>query len=156
MEDSVPAGQPVVVLGYSYWLTKFGGRDVIGQPLRVDRTVSTIIGVAPPGFVGMSDQGVPAAWIPITSYAFAQRGNRYPGNYNWTWLELIARRAPGIEPDLAQADLTAAFQASWRRAAAQNPGWWYPRERAGSGPSWGRCCSSGDPRPARNRRSPRG
>jgi putative ABC transport system permease protein len=136
-EDSLPAGQPVVVLGYSYWITGFGGRDVIGQPLRVDRTVRTIIGVAPPGFVGMSDQGVPAAWIPITNYAFALRGNRYSGNYNWSWLELIARRAPGIERERAEADLTAAFQASWRRAAAQDPGWGTPenaRVRAELGP----------------------
>ena len=136
-EDSVPAGQPVVVLGYAYWVTKFGGRDVIGQPLRVDRTVSTIIGVAPPGFVGMSDQGVPAAWIPITSYAFAARGSRYRGNYDWTWLELIARRAPGVERERAEADLTAAFQTSWRRAAAQNPARGTPenaRVRAELGP----------------------
>ncbi len=136
-EDSLPAGQPVVVLGYAYWLTKFGGRDVIGQPLRIDRTVSTIIGVAPPGFVGMSDQGVPAAWIPITNYAFAVRGNRYAGNYSWTWLELIARRAPGIERERAEADLTAGFQTSWRRAATQDPGWGTPesvRVRAELGP----------------------
>lgn len=137
LEDSLPAGQPVVVLSHSYWLTKFGGRNVIGQPLRVERTVSTIIGVAPPGFVGMSDQGVPAAWIPITNYAFAMRGNRYPGSYNWTWLELIARRAPGVAREAAEADLTAAFQASWRRAAQQDPGWGTPedaRVRAQLGP----------------------
>jgi predicted permease len=136
-EDSLPAGQPVVVLSHSYWQTKFGGQNVIGQPLRVERTVSTIIGVAPPGFVGMADQGVPAAWIPITNYAFALRGDRYPGNYNWTWLELIARRAPGIGRERAEADLTAAFQTSWRRMSAQDPGWGTPedaRVRAELGP----------------------
>jgi len=61
-EDSVPAGAPVVVLGHAFWQTRFGGRaDVIGEQLRVDRMLATIIGVAPRDFVGMSDQGVPAA-----------------------------------------------------------------------------------------------
>jgi predicted permease len=85
----------------------------------------------------MTDQGVPAAYIPITSYAFAMRGGNYRGNYNWTWLELIARRAPGIERERAEADLTAAFQTSWRRAAVQDPGWGTPedaRVRAELGP----------------------
>ncbi|HKP27862.1 MAG TPA: ABC transporter permease, partial [Gemmatimonadales bacterium] len=125
-EDSLPAGEPVVVLGYAYWMTAFGGRDVIGQPLRIDRTVRTIIGVAPPGFVGMSDQGVPAAYVPITSYAYAFRGGRYVGNYNWGWLELVVRRAPGVTLAAAETDLTGAWWTSWRRLQAQDPGWGTP------------------------------
>ena len=125
-EDSIPAGEPVAVLGYAYWMTEFGGRDVIGQPLRVDRTVRTIIGVAPRGFVGMSDQGVPAVYIPITSYAWEFRGNRYLGNYNWSWLELLARRAPGVTREVAETDLTGVWTTSWRKAAAADPGWGSP------------------------------
>jgi putative ABC transport system permease protein len=122
-EDSVPTGAPVVVLGHAYWLTRFGGRpDVIGKPLRVDRITATIIGVAPPGFVGMSDQGVPAAYLPITAYAYSVRGASYPLRYGWSWLELLVRRKPQIAVRLAQQDLTAAMQQSWRAAAASNPG----------------------------------
>jgi predicted permease len=123
-EDSVPAGAPVVVLGYAFWQTQFGGRpDVIGEQLRLDRGLSTIVGVAPEHFVGMSDQGVPAAYIPITAYAFAMRGANYSGNYNWTWLEMIVRRKPGISLAAAESDLTRAFQNSWRAAAEFDPGW---------------------------------
>ena len=125
-EDSMPAGEPVVVLGYAYWMTAFGGRDVLGEPLRIDRTVRTIIGVAPPGFVGISDQGVPAAYIPITSYAYAFRGGRYVDNYNWGWLELVARRAPGVTLAAAETDLTGAWWTSWRRLQAADPGWGSP------------------------------
>jgi hypothetical protein len=64
-DDSLPTGSPVVVLGYNFWQTRFGGRpDVIGQTLRIGRTLRTVIGVAPQGFVGMSDQSVPAASCP--------------------------------------------------------------------------------------------
>lgn len=129
-EDSVPAGAPVAVLGYAYWQTRFGGRsDIVGQQLRIDRMQTTIIGVAPEGFVGMADQGVPAAFVPITHYAYAFRGPRYPGNYNWSWLEIIARRRPGVGVVEAQTDLTAAFQQSWRAQYAADPGWGTVEER---------------------------
>ena len=123
-EDSVPVGAPVVVLGYAFWQSEYGGRrDVIGQPLQVDRLAATIIGVAPEGFVGMSDQGVPAVYVPITAYAHAFRGTGYPENYNWSWLETIVRRKPGVSLAAAEADLTRAFQSSWRQAYAEAPGW---------------------------------
>jgi predicted permease len=123
-EDSVPTGTPVVVLGHSFWMSQFGGSpDVIGQSIRVDRVLGTIIGVAPEGFVGMSDQGLPAAFVPITAYAYAFRGADYPGNYNWSWLEMIVRRKPGVTTAAAEADLTRAVQESWRQAYAEAPGW---------------------------------
>ena len=123
-EDSVPTGAPVVMLGYAFWQTRFGGRpDVIGEQLRVDRALATIIGVAPEGFVGMTDQQVPAAYLPITHYAYAFRGASYPGNYNWSWLEMIAKRRPGVDVASAETDLTQALQQSWRAAVEFDPGW---------------------------------
>ena len=122
-EDSIPAGEPVAVLGHAFWQTEFGGRaDVIGQTLRINQIPRTIIGVAPDGFVGMSDQGVPAAYIPISNYAHEFRGPRYTGNYGWSWLELVARRKPGVSIAAAEADLTRAYYESWRREAAGQPG----------------------------------
>ena len=77
-EDSVPVGTPVVVLSYAFWQTEFGGRsDVLGKTIRVDRGVCTIIGVAPDGFTGMSDQGAPALYMPITAYAWGFRARDY-------------------------------------------------------------------------------
>ena len=112
-EDSVPVGTPVVVLGYAFWQTEFGGRtDVIGKTIRVDRGLTTIIGVAPDGFTGMSDQGVPALYMPITAYAWAFRGRDYSKNYNWGWLELIVRRKPGVSLTDATADLNNAYRRS--------------------------------------------
>ncbi|HLG04970.1 MAG TPA: ABC transporter permease, partial [Gemmatimonadales bacterium] len=122
-EDTPPAGAPVAVLGYEFWQTRFGGQGVIGQTLRVDRILCTIIGIAPRGFVGMSDQGVPAVYLPITTYAHALRGTRYPGNYNWSWLELVARRDPAVSREAAETELTAGFIRSWRSAEAFDAGW---------------------------------
>ena len=122
-DDSIPAGQPVAVLGYAYWRTRFGGQpDVIGKTLRINRIPRTIIGIAPEDFVGMTDQGVPAAYVPISNYAHEFRGPRYTSNYNWSWLEVAARRKPGVSVTAAEADLKAAYWQSWRNEAAANPG----------------------------------
>ena len=118
-DDSLPTGSPVVVLGNAFWQTRFGGSpDVIGQTLRIGRVLRTIIGIAPEGFVGVSDQGVPVAYIPITNYAHERRGTAYPHNYGWSWLELLVRRKPGVSLAAAEADLTQAYYESWRREAA--------------------------------------
>ena len=116
IDDSIPVGAPVVVLGFGFWQTGFGGSpDVIGQTLRVGQTVRTIIGVAPENFAGLNDQGVPAAYIPITSYAFERRGTQYTTNYRWSWLELVARRRPDVTLAASDADLTLSYHESWRR-----------------------------------------
>ena len=45
------------------------GRDVLGKSLRVGTRIYTIIGVAPPGFEGVSDERAPIAFIPVTAFA---------------------------------------------------------------------------------------
>ena len=112
-EDSVPVGMPVAVLGYAFWQTEFGGRsDVIGKTIRVDRGLCTIIGVAPDGFTGMTDQGVPALYMPITAYAWGLRGRDYSKNYNWGWLELVVRRKADVSLADAAADVDNAYRRS--------------------------------------------
>jgi putative ABC transport system permease protein len=128
LEDSMPEGAPVVVLGHGFWQARFGGRDVIGERIRIDRMMATIIGVAPPDFVGMTDQGMPAAWVPITAYAFSIRGARYTGGYSWSWLEMVARRRATVTEQAAQADLEAALVSSWRAMQAQSAGWGSPED----------------------------
>src|SRR6185503_13821056 len=122
-DDSLPAGHNVVVLGHGFWQTKFGGRtDVLGHTLRVGDMLCTIIGVAPEGFVGMIDQSVPVAFIPITAYANSVRGPSYPQTYFWSWLELIARRKSGVTVAEVEADLTASYVASYRSMVERRPG----------------------------------
>jgi putative ABC transport system permease protein len=132
-EDSVPVGAQVAVLGYDFWQNSYGGRDVLGEQVRVGSRMYTVIGVAPKNFTGMSDQSMPVAYLPISSYAFGRRGAAYPTMYTWSWLETIARRKPGVSLDGATANVTQAFIASWRKAFEQAPGWGEPEKSKVSG-----------------------
>ena len=56
-EEDTPPGEPVVVLGHDLWRERFGGDPgAVGQPLRLNGRPFTVIGVAPRGFRGVTDQ----------------------------------------------------------------------------------------------------
>jgi predicted permease len=125
-EDSIPTGTPVVVLSYAFWQAKYGGSpNVLGQSVQIGPAPCTIIGVAPPGFVGIADEGAPAAFIPATLYAYGVSSARgridYYNTYHWGWLSVIARRKPDASVAATNADLTNAYRLSWAAERAMSP-----------------------------------
>ncbi|HEV8217236.1 MAG TPA: ADOP family duplicated permease [Gemmatimonadaceae bacterium] len=115
VEDSIPRGANVSVLSYGYWMRELGGRDVVGQKLQVGPIATTIIGVAPKGFVGVSEGEAPSVWVPITTLAYGVNQGHpetFPTKYNWDWMNVMVRRKPGVSVERANADLTRAFTLS--------------------------------------------
>ena len=141
-EDSIPTGSPVAVLSYAFWQARYGGSpDVLGKTLQIGPVPCTIIGVAPPGFVGIPDEGMPAAFIPATLYGYGVSSARgqadYYSRYNWGWLSIMVRRKPNVSLDATNADLTNAYRLSWaaERAVSRNtPPVEKARPRAVAGP----------------------
>jgi putative ABC transport system permease protein len=118
-DDVLPRGASVAVLGYSYWQTELGGENVLGRTLQVGPLPVTIVGVAPKGFVGISEGEPPSVILPITTMAYAvNQGNveTFFTKYSWTWMSAIVRRREGVTVTAASADLTNA----WRRSRAAN------------------------------------
>ena len=127
-EDVTPKGAPVVVLGYAFWQTEFGGRNVLGETLQVRNIPCTIIGVAPKGFIGVQigpEDLAPALYLPITTSAgYAERqedATTYFTTYHWGWMGVIVRRKPGVSDAAASADLSQAHLKSWNAERAQTP-----------------------------------
>jgi predicted permease len=124
-EDRPPAGEPVAVLSYAMWQTAYGGlHDALNKTLQIGPTLYTIIGVTPRGFVGLWPDKPPAAFIPLTSYAAGTLPNMketWWTTYHWGWMQMIVRRKPGVSLSAANADLTAAYQRSYRAELAANP-----------------------------------
>ena len=134
-EDRAPEGTMVVVLGYGFWQTNYGGRaDILGKPVRIGAETYTIIGVAPKDFVGVS-LATPAAFLPITAWANASFGKRagrdgpfggtrpnYHDAHNIQWMEMLARRKPGVSVEAATADLSNAYRKSYIAQKAVNAG----------------------------------
>lgn len=123
-EDVTPLGAQVAVLSYAYWKAEYGGSDVLGKHLRIGTLDYTLIGVAPAGFVGAAAGGAPDLFIPITTVA----ANIDPSNrdtyftaYRWDWMDIMARRKPGVSAATASADLTEAYRQSRGAQRAINP-----------------------------------
>lgn len=103
--DGVAAGaNPVVVLGFDLWQQRFGGDPgVIGSTVQLDLKRFTVIGVAPPKFIGAMRLHRMELWIPFgslfaTSDNFESRG--------WRWLRLVGRLAPAASVKDAQRELS--------------------------------------------------
>ena len=126
-EDTTPEGASVAVVSHAYWTSELGARDVIGQPIQIGNIVCTIIGVTPPGFVGIADGDAPVAYLPITTFGAHQPGGssvEYWRRYVWDWAEMMVRLEPNVSVAQANADLTQAFIRS--RAAARAIHSWMP------------------------------
>jgi predicted permease len=119
-EDSTPEGAPVAVLSHSMWETQYGRhRDVLGSKIQIGSVLYTVIGVSPPGFVGLWADKPPAAFIPISSYGAASAQSMklrrsWWTTYSWGWMSVMARRKPGVSIATANADLTQASQKSYQ------------------------------------------
>ncbi len=89
------AGQSLVLLGHRVWREKFGGgRNVIGQMLKLDGEAYTVVGVLP----ARAELPTPVdIWVPLAADP--------PDRHGW-YLNGIGRLKPGVTIEQARADLT--------------------------------------------------
>jgi putative ABC transport system permease protein len=63
-ENQVPGAHAVAVIGYGFWQRVYGSDpQILGKTIRVNNANFTIVGVAPRGFRGFSDES--EIWIPL-------------------------------------------------------------------------------------------
>lgn len=108
-DEGEPAGKNVVVISDSLWKNQFGANPAIaGQPITLDSTEYTIIGVLPPGF-RFALLGTIDVWSPrffeinlATAPQLRAAGTGY--------LTAIARLKPDISLDQASAEMNILNQ----------------------------------------------
>lgn len=108
-EDGASGAHPVVVMNYATWQGRFGGSpDILGKKLSLNNAVVTVIGIAPPQFIGVNGIFGPDLWIPaamseqLLPYEM-QNALTDRGKANFRGL---ARLKPGITRAQAQANLS--------------------------------------------------
>jgi predicted permease len=102
-EDRVPGRNPVVVLSHSFWRRRFnGGANCVGQPLKLNGAVFTVVGVAPAGFHGAWVGAADDVWIPtMMAHRDADILSRDSADF-----ELIGRLKAGVTREQAQAEMS--------------------------------------------------
>ncbi len=109
-DDRVYKGQPSVVLGYPYWMSRFAGDPgVVGRKIIVDNYPMTIVGVSAAGFLGLDPSHTPQIRIPIQMKPLMTPGWDDMGDRRSQWIQMFARLRPGFTLDSAKASLQPLF-----------------------------------------------
>ena len=110
-EGDVPGADPVMVLGYSYWQTRFGGDPgIIGRKVSVDGQPITIVGVAPKDFVGVYPILSVQGYLPMGMATIAGNPSDFTTNRQIRNVPILARLRPGTSIQQAQAALAVISQ----------------------------------------------
>jgi predicted permease len=117
------AGETVAVVSSAFASRRFGSPEkAIGGTFLANGTPFTIVGVTPPRFRGVGFGAVDEIWAPIGAWPRIATGGGSRMRIltrNWGWLNLFARRRPGVGIAEAQAAVNVLVQ---RETAA------YPKE----------------------------
>ena len=113
-KDDHAGADPVVVLSHAYWQRLGGSTEVLGQPLKLNQTVFTIVGVTPPEFAGT----LQVDYQPEVSVALSFEptllgegtGMAHNGEPGMWWLNVMGRLAPGATREQALQSLQGTFQ----------------------------------------------
>jgi predicted permease len=117
-EEARLGGVPYVVLGYSLWKTRFQSDPaILGKSIEIQHQPFTIIGVAPPDFIGCMPAIREDLWAPLAP-------GTTPGSNDWrilhredSWLNVVGRLRPGVSREAATQDL----ETNMRRLVAAYP-----------------------------------
>lgn len=105
---------PVVVLSDRLWRQRFGADpEIVGRTIRIERKPWQVVGVMPPGFALPSPEV--DLWVPWSFAHERPRDQRYT--------EVMARLAPGVTLETAQAELAALAAEMAERFPDTNRGW---------------------------------
>lgn len=100
--EDTPGGERVAVLSYAMWKNRFGGNPaVLGQTLRANGIIYTIVGVMPEHYA-FPDDG--ALWLPLQLDPGALK--RGEGQH----VQIIGKLRPGVSIDAANADINAIMR----------------------------------------------
>jgi len=110
-EDKTPGDDPVLVISYAYWQSRFGGdRSAVGSTITMNGTPMTIIGVAPKDFWGDIVGQRPNMWVPIMMQPVLDAHEAALKDRQTSWLLLMGRLAPGVSVEQARAQITTIYK----------------------------------------------
>lgn len=110
-DDDAPSASPVVMLGYAYWQSAFGGDPgVVGRVVRLNGAPFTIVGVTERSFGALTPARRYDVWLPLSvrSQLMPDWNPRQDQQNSW-WLVMVGRIKPGIPTTQAQAAISLLY-----------------------------------------------
>ncbi len=116
-DDLKPESPDVAVVSHAFWLRELGGTpSAVGLRISINRVPFTIVGVAPPGFVGLHGAAADV-WLPLRPTddlrpwgSRAASPDTFFADNRWWWCGVGARLAPGATSAAAQLEADHLFR----------------------------------------------
>ena len=110
-DDRTPGGHPVVVLGYRFFQSRFGGdASAVGRAVRVNGHPMTIVGVAPAGFHGVEVGNEVDLFVPIAEQPqVLPHWKPVHGDWRSRWLTVLGRLRDGETVEQARAGINVLY-----------------------------------------------
>jgi predicted permease len=107
--DDAQNAHPVAVISHSFWHSHYNdSASAIGAILRVNRTLYTVIGVAPKEFHGSMAGLSFDLWVPATMYGqLTATGTWMLEDRKDRMFRVLARLAPGVTLDQARSEVAS-------------------------------------------------
>jgi predicted permease len=119
-DDGPTVQAPMVVLGWTTFQRDFGGSpSAIGRTLLVNAQPATIVGVAPQSFRSVQVGFVPDVYVPMAMKPAITPGWDGRDQRRMRWLDIVARRKPGVSFEEARAELDVLYRGILQREAAE-------------------------------------
>lgn len=111
-DDGAPGDGAIAVASYSWFQRHFNGDpSALGKVIRIQSHEYTLVGVAKPGFYGVTVGRSTDLWIPLSmEKAFSRPGWNGLGSKLFQSLYLIGRVKPGVTADQASAETNLLFK----------------------------------------------
>jgi predicted permease len=137
-DETTDANGAVAVISDSLWAREFGrSPSAVGQSIKVNDVLLTIIGVNPRGFTGaQSALSSPHVFVPITlqprlrpigAISNSTQGRGLLSDNDLWWVEVMGRLKPGISEERASVELDTLLAAAVRATSKLQPGDTLPR-----------------------------
>ena len=130
--DDSKGGNPAgfgAVISEGFWKRWFNrAPNVIGQKIRVDNTLFTVVGVMPKRFIGADPLERPEIFVPLAAEPAMDDPNLTVAGVHAWWLTVMARLKPGVSVEQANAEVSAA-SASVLHGINADGSWVAQRER---------------------------
>ena len=130
-DDQQPGAGTVAIISDGLWQREFNRSPAaIGQLIRVNQQLMTIVGVNPRGFTGIKGaMNLPDIFVPITMQPVISPITKKSllEQTNFWWVNIAARVKPGIKDETAQAAFEARFSAASQGILKVGPGRVMPR-----------------------------
>jgi predicted permease len=119
-DDDLPAANPVVVVGYTFWKSQLDGDPkVVGRALMLNGSPFVVVGVAAEGFRGIDALLAADVWVPAEQ---ADRAGGGTGNRDGNGFRVRGYLKPGVSRSQAQAEIETLAARLRERYPVENAG----------------------------------